>query len=69
MQPGDSARAQPPDYSYDAYASDLAALIEKLDLRNVVLVGHSTGGLLAYAAASQCEEEGLAPVAVVMIDT
>ena len=28
----------------DTYADDLAALIEELDLRNVVLVGHSTGG-------------------------
>lgn len=28
----------------DSYADDLAALIETLDLRDVVLVGHSTGG-------------------------
>ena len=28
----------------DQYADDLAELIEKLDLTNVVLVGHSTGG-------------------------
>ena len=28
----------------DTYADDLAALIETLDLHNVVLVGHSTGG-------------------------
>src|SRR6476646_9122809 len=28
----------------DTYADDLAALVEELDLRNVVLVGHSTGG-------------------------
>jgi non-heme chloroperoxidase len=28
----------------DAYADDLAALIQFLDLRDVVLVGHSTGG-------------------------
>jgi len=28
----------------DAYADDLAALINHLDLRDVVLVGHSTGG-------------------------
>ena len=28
----------------DTYADDLAALMEKLDLRGAVLVGHSTGG-------------------------
>jgi non-heme chloroperoxidase len=28
----------------DTYADDLAALIEELDLREIVLVGHSTGG-------------------------
>ena len=28
----------------DTYADDLAALFEALDLRNVVMVGHSTGG-------------------------
>lgn len=28
----------------DTYADDLAELIEKLDLRNMVMVGHSTGG-------------------------
>lgn len=28
----------------NTYADDLAAVIEKLDLRDVVLVGHSTGG-------------------------
>jgi len=49
---GDSAWAEPPVYGYDRYAADLAALIEKLDLRDVVLVGHSMGGLvsLVYAA-------------------
>jgi non-heme chloroperoxidase len=29
---------------YDTFADDLAALLEKLDLRDVVLVGHSMGG-------------------------
>ena len=28
----------------DTYADDLAALIESLDLRNAIHVGHSTGG-------------------------
>src|SRR5260370_28746780 len=28
----------------ETYAADLAALIEKLDLKDVALVGHSTGG-------------------------
>jgi non-heme chloroperoxidase len=28
----------------DTYADDLAELLEKLDLRDATLVGHSTGG-------------------------
>jgi non-heme chloroperoxidase len=28
----------------DTYADDLAELIEKLDLRDIILIGHSTGG-------------------------
>jgi non-heme chloroperoxidase len=36
----------------DTYAADLAALINTLDLRDVILVGHSTGGgeVVRYAA-------------------
>jgi non-heme chloroperoxidase len=36
----------------DTYAADLAALISSLDLQNVILVGHSTGGgeVVRYAA-------------------
>ena len=36
----------------DTYARDLAELIESLDLRDVILVGHSTGGgeVVRYAA-------------------
>jgi len=49
---GDSQPADPPQYGYDRYASDLAQVVEKLDLRDVVLFGHSMGGLvsLVYAA-------------------
>src|SRR5262245_25973223 len=49
---GDSAWAQPPDYSYQRYAADVAEVVERLDLRDFVLVGHSMGGTvsLVYAA-------------------
>jgi pimeloyl-ACP methyl ester carboxylesterase len=49
---GDSAPAVPPDYAYQSYAADVAAVVEKLDLRDFILVGHSMGGLnsLVYAA-------------------
>ena len=49
---GDSAWAEPPDYSYARYAADLAEAVEKFDLRDFVLVGHSMGGMtsLIYAA-------------------
>jgi pimeloyl-ACP methyl ester carboxylesterase len=44
---GDSAWADPPDYSYEAFASDLDQVIDKLDLDGVVLVGHSMGGTVS----------------------
>ena len=49
---GDSGWADPPDYSYARYAADLAEAVEKLDLRDFVLIGHSMGGMssLIYAA-------------------
>lgn len=49
---GDSDWADPPEYSYGQYASDLAEVVEELDLRDFVLVGHSMGGTvsLTYAA-------------------
>jgi pimeloyl-ACP methyl ester carboxylesterase len=49
---GDSAWTDPPDYSFAKYASDIAQVVEHLDLRDFVLVGHSMGGMvsLVYAA-------------------
>ncbi len=49
---GDSAWSNPPEYSYERFASDIAEVVEKLDLRDFVLVGHSMGGMaaLVYAA-------------------
>ena len=39
----------------DTYAADVAALVRELDLRNVVHVGHSTGGgeVIRYVARSE----------------
>lgn len=49
---GDSAWVEPPAYRYEDYVSDLAEVVEQLDLRDFVLVGHSMGGMvsLLYAA-------------------
>ena len=41
------------DYSIEACAEDLAAVIEGLGLERVVLVGHSYGASVAMAAAAQ----------------
>jgi pimeloyl-ACP methyl ester carboxylesterase len=50
---GDSARPEPPDYSFEAYVADLAGLVATLGLQNFVLLGHSMGGYvgLRYASA------------------
>ncbi len=49
---GESAWADPPAYAFESFASDLAEVAEKLDLRDFVLIGHSMGGLgsIVYAA-------------------
>ena len=49
---GDSAWAGSPVYTYERYAADLAAVVEKLELHDFVLIGHSMGGMvsLVYAA-------------------
>jgi non-heme chloroperoxidase len=35
---------KPEDYSWSAFRNDVAALLDKLDLRDVVIVAHSRGG-------------------------
>jgi hypothetical protein len=49
---GDSAWAEPPDYSTARFADDLHEVTERLDLRDFVLVAHSMGGMVSlnYAA-------------------
>jgi pimeloyl-ACP methyl ester carboxylesterase len=44
---GDSQWMDPPDYTYEAHAADLAGVAEQLDLRDFILIGHSMGGLIS----------------------
>jgi pimeloyl-ACP methyl ester carboxylesterase len=50
---GDSEWAAQESYAFKTYAEDIHAFVEKLDLRDFVLVGHSMGGMvsLVYAAS------------------
>ena len=49
---GDSDHVDPPKYFYEDYAADLNKAVEKLGLKDFVLIGHSMGGMvsLLYAA-------------------
>ena len=41
-----------PDYSYQRYAADLNEAVDKLGLRDFILVGHSMGGVVSTVYAS-----------------
>jgi 3-oxoadipate enol-lactonase len=47
---GDSTTVDSP-YSMDDYASDIAGLLDQLDIQKVAIVGHSMGGYVALAFA------------------
>ena len=49
---GDSTWAADADYSYARYALDLAAVIEHIGADDLVLVGHSMGGMVSLACAA-----------------
>lgn len=59
---GESTRIEKGNYDIDAQAARLDAFILALDLRNIVLVGHSMGGAIAgtYAADRQGRANRLA---------
>jgi pimeloyl-ACP methyl ester carboxylesterase len=63
---GHGHSAQTPPYGHGVFAEDVCALVEALDLRDLVLVGHSMGGGVAFRAAPQ-----LAPRlrALVLVDS
>ncbi len=45
--------AERDDYTMSAFGADVAAVVQALDLTNVVLVGHSMGGPVVVEAAKQ----------------
>ena len=49
---GDSEWAADANYTYARYALDLAAVVEHIGVDNLVLVGHSMGGMVALVYAS-----------------
>ena len=52
------------EYTMAAYGADLAAVIEHLDLQEVVLVGHSMSGAVIIAAAALVPERVLGLVGI-----
>ncbi|QLH27515.1 alpha/beta fold hydrolase [Streptomyces sp. Rer75] len=58
-----------PDSFETFLEAQIAALRSCVGERPYVLLGHSAGGLLGYAIAMRAEQAGLAPAAVVLIDT
>ncbi len=54
------------EWSMEAFGEDVAAVVEGLDLRNVVLVGHSMGGSVILTAAKNL---GNRVVGLVGVDT
>ena len=62
---GESGRERV-DYTIEAFAADVAAVVNKLDARQVILVGHSMGGPVAAEAARQLGDR---VIGVVGVDT
>ena len=62
-------------YDYDSFAADLSALMEKLDLRDATLVGHSMGTgevtryLAAYGSARVAKAVLVSPIPPFLLQT
>jgi pimeloyl-ACP methyl ester carboxylesterase len=61
---GDSDWVTPPDYSPMVYADDIAQLIDRLELRQPIVAGHSMGGIAALSFALQYSHVSRAVVAI-----
>lgn len=52
------------EWTMEAFGNDVVAVIEKLDLQNIVIVGHSMGGSVMLEAVHQIPERIIAMVGV-----
>ena len=52
------------DWTMEAFGKDVAAVVEKLDLHRVILIGHSMGGPVIIEAARQMPERVIGLVGV-----
>jgi pimeloyl-ACP methyl ester carboxylesterase len=52
------------DYTLEAFGSDVASVVKKLQLEKTILIGHSLGGGVILAAARQLKEQTLALIGV-----
>ena len=60
---GESGRERK-DYSVNAFAGDVAAVVEKLGLKKVILIGHSMGGPVSVEATKQLGDRVIGVVGV-----
>ena len=51
---GERAHLASPDVDLDTHIRDVVGVLEYYDLREVVLIGHSYGGMVITGAADQC---------------
>ncbi len=56
------------DFSFDAYAKDLTAFIQALELKKPVLIGHSWGATVALDYAARFQIGPYAPAGIVLVD-
>nr|WKN36223.1 alpha/beta hydrolase [Tunicatimonas sp. TK19036] len=52
------------DWTMEAFGNDVVAVIKKLDLQNIVIIGHSMGGSVMLEAVNQVPERIIAMVGV-----
>ena len=61
---GDSDQVDPPSYTYADYAADIDKVVQALDLRDFVIIGHSMGGTVSLLYAAKYPERVKALIVV-----